>query len=259
MLQHYKTGLQQPRPGSVAIRFSAAFDAAALPTPPKTFGRSGLVKDYGMLGNDRYGCCVPAGHDHIVKLRNKVVGVDVGFTEIDTLDDYTGMTGFQTWNPLSDQGTDMQAGAAYWQKTGMRDDTGATGASRHCIDAYVDIKIGDIDELLLVSWLCVGAGMGVNLPGSAESQFDAGQPWDIVDGDSDDGGHFIPIIDRAANGNLICVTWGREQEMTIAWARKYMNFGIGYLSKDIISKTTNLSPNNFNYTLLDQYLLECRS
>lgn len=252
-MQHYKLGLKKPIPGSVALKFADVYNAALLPTPPTIpWGRAGLVKNYGMLGNDQYGDCVPAGQDHLIMVRNKVVGVDVAFTETDALDSYTSMTGFSKWNPFSDQGTDIQEAAAFWQKTGMRD----TVPNFHQIDAYVDIQIGNIDEVLLASWLFVGVGIGVNLPASAENQFRAGQPFSVVQGDGDEGGHYIVIIDIATNGNPICVTWGAEQELTRDWLAKYMNFGIGYLSKDIMNKTTNLSPTQLNYATLDEYLKE---
>lgn len=249
----FKLGLKPPRPGSVELKLSAVLNLPALPAVTTLpWGRSGLVKDYGVLGNDQYGDCVEAGQDHLVMLRNAVQDVAVAFTETDALADYSSMTGFSKWNLFSDQGTDIQAAAEYWQKTGMIDSFG----NRHTIDAYVDIQIGNIDEVLLSSWLFVGTGIGVNLPSSAETQFKANEPWDVVSTDTDEGGHYIVIIDRAANGNLIAVSWGREQELTPAWLAKYMIFGVGYLSKDIINKTTNLSPTQIDYTALDSYLKE---
>jgi hypothetical protein len=249
---NYKLGLKKPVPGSVALKFSAVFDATELPTPPGgPWGRSGLVKDYGMLGNDQYGDCVEAGTDHLIMLRNALNGVSVTFTETNALADYTAMTGFESWNLLSDQGTDIQAAAAYWQKSGMVDSDG----NRHTIDAYVDIQIGNINEVLQASWLFGGVGIGVNLPSSAESQFDANQPWTIVDTDSNEGGHYFPIIDQTSNGDLVAVTWGREQPLTKEWLAKYMIFGVGYLSKDILNKS-GLSPTQINYAALDQYLKE---
>jgi hypothetical protein len=256
MLKHYKTGLKSPVPGSVALKFSDVYKASALPTPPKTpWGRAGLVKNYGMLGNDQYGDCVPAGQDHLVMLRNKVVGVDVPFTTDDALDSYSSMTGFSKLNPFSDQGTDIQEAAEFWQKTGMRD----TVPNFHQIDAYVDLQIGNVEQVCLSAWLFVGSGIGVNLPSSAEDQFRAGQPFTVVQGDSNEGGHYIVIIDVASNGNLVCVTWGAEQELTPDWLAKYMIFGVGYLSKDIMNKTTNLSPTQLNYDTLDAYLKELTS
>jgi hypothetical protein len=252
-MQKYKLGLQTPRPGSVPLKFSAVFNAVALPSVPTTpWGRAGLVKDYGMLDNDTLGDCVPAGTDHLIMLRNQVQGTTIDFTNTNVVADYSAMTGYSPYIPFSDQGTDMQAAAAYWQNTGMVDSAG----TRHKIDAYVDIQIGYIDEVLLSSWLFVGTGIGVNLPSSAEAQFDANEPWTVVANDSDEGGHFFPIIDITADGNLVGVTWGKEQVMTKAWLQKYMNFGIGYLSKDILNKVTNLSPNSYNYDALDQYLKE---
>jgi hypothetical protein len=251
-MNKYKLGLIAPRAGSVPLKFAAALNAASLPVPPQTFGRSGLVKNYGMLDNDTLGDCVPAGTDHLIMLRNAVQNVTVNFTDANTVADYSAMTGYSPYVPFSDQGTDMQAAAAYWQNTGMIDSAGA----RHKIDAYVDIQIGNIDEVVLSSYLFVGTGIGVNLPTSAEAQFDANEPWSIVANDSIDGGHFFPIIDRTASGNLVAVTWGREQELTVAWLQKYMNFGIGYLSKDILNDITQLSPDAYNYDMLDQYLKE---
>lgn len=243
-----KLGKAPARPGAIALKFAMIFNAAALPTPPQTFGRSGLITNWGMLANDQFGDCVLAGGDHESKLLNKLAGRDVSFTDANALADYTAITGFSANDPSTDQGTDVQAAAAYRQKTGLVDAVG----NRHIIDAYMEPKLGDLDEFMLATYLMGVAGLGVQFPSRAEAQFDAGEPWTVVQGDTIEGGHYVPVIDRTASGNLVCVTWGKEQEITPDWYRQYADESVVYLSKEALS-AKDLSPEGYDTEALDNF------
>lgn len=190
---------------------------------PQVFGHGDAFTDWGVLGNDNYGDCVWAGGDHETMLLNwlasgalKGFPSPVGFSDGTALADYAS-TGFVIGNASTDQGTDVGTALEYRRKTGLIDVSGA----RHTIAAYVKLDITRLDLLREAMFLFEAVGIGFNFPKSAMDQFNAGQPWDIVDGSPIDGGHYVPIVGRPAPGWLDVVTWGRTQRMSEAFFLKY--------------------------------------
>jgi hypothetical protein len=113
---------------------------------------------------------------------------------------------------------------------------------RHKIDAYVAIHAGDLVQLAQAAYLFGAVGGGFRMPVSAGAQFDAAKPWDVVEGDAIEGGHYCPIIGRNSAGNFLLITWGRLHAATPRWVSTYMDEGIAYLSIEALKN--NLSPEN---------------
>ena len=133
-----KLGKTPARKGAVKLRLSTYLDAR-LASAPRNFGHYDLfpADGWGMLGNDQYGDCVPAGGDHEHMLWNKMAGHSVAFDEATALGDYSRITGFTPADPNSDQGTDMEEAAAYRRKMGLVDSNGR----RHPIQAYAAVSL----------------------------------------------------------------------------------------------------------------------
>jgi hypothetical protein len=218
---------------------------AALPPLPAAFGHQSLVAQWGMLGNDRYGCCVWSGAAHETTLLNKEAGNTVGFTEAGVLADYAAVTGFDPNNPATDQGTDMQDAAAYRRKTGVVDGAG----KRHTIAAYLALDPGNLDHLLLAAYLFSAVGIGIKLPASAIDQAKKDQPWDVVAGSPYAGGHYVPLVGRLAAGALVCVSWGRLQLMTEKFFQSFCDEAVAYVSTEDLKNQK--SPEGFSYVDLN--------
>ena len=245
----FRCGLKfSPQPPR--LRFSTYLMAAALPAVPDSFGHQSLipVDGWGMLLNDSVGDCTIAGAMHTSMLWNRIAGRQVHFTNTDAIEDYSAVSGYVSGDESTDQGADMVAVAAYWKNTGMRDDTGA----RHQIGAYLSIDPKNIDHICAASYLFGAVGLGINLPSSAERQFMNGLPWDVVPGDSNEGGHFIPLVSRGPAGYGV-VTWGKLQTMTPAFASAYIEEAIAYLSPEML--VNGKSAEGFDMAAL-QYDLE---
>jgi len=250
---NYKFGKLPARPGAISLKFADVFNAAKLPTPPRSFGHETLMPngDWFTLGNTEFGNCVFAGAAHEHMLWTMAGGSPrAKFTTKDVLSDYSAVTGFDPTKPETDQGTDMQTAAAYRQKIGIIDAAGV----RHKIAAYSNLAAGNLDQLALAAWLFDAVGVGVQCPSSMSDQFDASVPWSVVDGDSIVGGHYIPCVGRNSNGNLLFLSWGKLHAATPEWVSKYMDEGVAYLSLEIINASTKLSPEAFNPDSLTQYL-----
>jgi hypothetical protein len=247
----YKLGKAPRRPGAISLDFRDIFNITKLPSLPTTgWGTQPSTNDYGMLGNDQYGDCVLAGACHESIILNTEAGNPVpSFSMENALTAYTAITGFNASNPASDQGTDVQAAAAYRQKTGLADASG----NFHKVVAYLAVNS---DDLALAAYTLGAAGWGLNVPASAENQFDAVTPWTFIPGDYLEGGHYVPVVGMTPSGNLVVITWGRTQEVTIPFYNAYFSEGIGYLSQEFLNNSTHLSPEQFNLAELNSFLTQ---
>jgi hypothetical protein len=239
----YKLGKKPARTGAIKLRFAAYADVAALPTPPGVFGHAGLISSWPMFANDQYGDCVWAGAAHETMLLTKEAGNTITFTDADVLSDYAAVTSFNSSDPSTDQGTDLQAAASYRRKTGIIDATG----HRHTVASYLALEPGNIQDILLAAYLFV-CGVGLQLPFSALDQAAKGQVWDVVQGSPNEGGHYVPLFGRQADGLLVFVSWGAIQTATQRFVQTYCDEAIAYLSQeDLVNQK---SPDGFDYATL---------
>lgn len=230
-----KLGKKPARPG--AYSFKLTNYAATLPAAPAVFGHTDLIsRGFGMLGNDQYGDCVFAGAAHETMLWTAEAGSEVPFTNKAVLSDYSAVTGFSPNDPNSDQGTDMEEAAKYRRKTGVVD----ANSRRHTIDAYLELPgvsaRGANDPAKLIPAIASAAyefgavGIGIEFPSSAMVQFSAGKPWTVVKGSPIEGGHYVPLVGRKANGNFVVITWGALQEVTPDFLATFVDEAIVYVS-----------------------------
>ena len=246
-MANYKLGKKPARPGAFRLRLSFYLNAAALPPLPATFGHESLISYWGMLGNDNYGDCVWAGAAHEVMLLNKEANVDVSFTDASVLSDYSAVTGFNPNDPASDGGTDVQVAAAYRKSTGVLDAAG----KRHTVAAYISIDPTNLTHLYYAGYLFGPVGIGIQFPSTAMDQFAAGQPWDVVPGATIDGGHYVPLVGRQADG-LHVISWAKDQIMTENFLHTYCDEAVAYVSQEAL--INQKSPEGFDYDQLIQDL-----
>lgn len=241
-----KLGKKPARANSIKLKFSSLADPAQLPKPPNRFGHEKLVDEWGMLGNDQYGCCVLAGaaHEHMLWSRMGEAP-DCSFTTQSVLESYSAVTGFDPSRPDTDQGADMQQAASHRRLVGIKDGSGVY----HKVEAYLAIDPGNLTEHWQAMWLFGAVGVGFRFPGYAMRQFELGKAWTVLKGEID-GGHYVPLV--AKRGYLICVTWGKAQLMSPAFLGKYNDESVVYVTKE--SLTNRKSPEGFDYDALLQYL-----
>jgi len=227
----FKLGKTPARHEAVKFKFTKYANLSVLPAVPSgDFGHEKMVThDWGMLGNDTYGCCVWSGGDHEEMVWNAEGAHPVIFTTQNTLADYAACTGFDPNNPDSDQGTDMQVAASYRQKTGLLDANG----NRHKVGAYVALRVGDLQELYLASYIFGAVGVGIEVPASAQDQF-GNEPWSVVPGSSIEGGHYVPMVARRS-GLIQFLTWGAEQAATEQFYTTYNDESLCYISQEMLT------------------------
>ncbi len=232
-MAHLKLGKQPATPDARDLMFARYAKEAQLPTPPDTFGHEAMfgTKDWGMLGNDQWGDCAWAGSAHETMLLTKEGGNPATFTTDGVLSDYAAGTGFDPnagppgKNP-TDKGSNLRTVLKYRAKTGIID----ASQQRHKIGAFVKLDQANLDEVLQAAYIFQAVGIGIEFPSSAMDQFNAGEPWDVVSGATIEGGHYVPLVGK--NDNLQVVTWGALQEMTPAFFAKYCDEAWAYLSSE---------------------------
>lgn len=232
---------KKPAASQASFKFSTYFNKEALPKPPLVFGAN-FPTNWGVLGNQDYGCCVEAGAAHEHQLWRSQVGQAITFTTAAVLSAYSTITGFNPKDPNSDQGTDLQDAAEYRRKVGIPD----ASQNLHTIDAYVGLSVGNVDELVQAVYLLGAVGIGFKVPNTVEDQFTNEVPWDKAPATSPIvGGHYVACIGRNSAGNLLVVSWGRIQAMTPAFYQAYNDESLAYISIDALN-AKGLSPRQFN-------------
>lgn len=207
-------------------------DHTKLPKVPKHFGHIDDQIIWGVLGNDSVGNCVIAGAAHETMVYEYAVGRPMApFTPENIIQQYSLLTGYDPSDPKTDLGTDAFAAAKWRQETGITDFVGNV----HKITAFMGLKVGNLTELKLATYLFGACGLGIQLPNSAMDQFDNEEIWDVDLTSDIAGGHYVPVVGVNSRGNFVCVTWGRLQAMTPAFVSKYMDEGIAYYSSEYLN------------------------
>jgi hypothetical protein len=248
----FKLGMKEPTYDS-RDRLFGTYRTGAMPVVPAEFGDYRRIPHggWGMLGNDEYGCCFPAGQGHAVMLESAEGGREDVVVTSETLADYFAMNGVKPGQPgsASDQGTDPRVGLEYHRTVGMlaTQSTDYPAGQRHKLAAWTSLEVGNLQELAEAAYLFGAAGVGLNLPQSAQDQFPSGY-WRVVPGSPIEGGHWIIVVGRW-NGYFEGVSWGRRIHITPQFLTTYMSFGAGMLSPEIIGGNGK-SPEGYAYAEL---------
>lgn len=205
------------------------FGLTPRPMIPQSTNRIPLVPNYGMDGNDQWGCCVEAAACHAVDLWTASAGDPRMGTTEDALRMYAGFgfdpnAGPSGANP-TDTGTNVQDMLQRWMTTGYM-----IGGKLDKIDGFASISPTDLLEVKEgIAWEgCVI--MGLSLPNAYQTMLDPSVPFDIPDGQSLSGdwapnpnlghcilgGDFDPVM-------LKTITWGAPKDMT---PRFWMAYGV---------------------------------
>lgn len=210
---------------------------AALGTPPAkspdwvSAVTKQLPSGWGMYGNDEYGDCVIADCAHAEMLRTANVGTIWIPTQLDVLALYAYFQGYTG---------DMRAIDAIDQYL-MTHDNGCNeldvityltkiGWLGRKLDGSANLDPTQLDQLKWAVCIFGASRLGLNLPDSAQSQFEAGQPWDYQPGAILDGGHDVPVV-KYDGQYFYVVTWGKLQPVTEAFLTAKYPDGTPYLEE----------------------------
>jgi hypothetical protein len=178
-----------------------------LPSTPATVDYGPRVSDYPMALNDRLGICTVAGIIHLLQLAYAEIGEVFAYPgDVETQSTYFGLTGGQ------DSGCVETSVLQTWSGPGLFDTKAA---------AWVPVNVRDKSEMQAAIYLFGGVYLGVELPQSAQVQFEAQQPWHLtIPRGRPVGGHCIVGSGYNREG-IDIITWGKETTMTWDWWEYY--------------------------------------
>jgi hypothetical protein len=198
------------------VKLGPALRFDTLPAIPLVVDEVSAVPDWPMYLNDQLGDCTIAAAGHMLEAWTQYGrGAAAKVTDAEVLKAYEAVSGYVSGRPDTDQGAVMQDVLDYWRKTGI---------GGHRILAFAEVDVHDLGEVTAALYLFGHVYVGLSVPQSAEDQFAAGQPWDVVSHDGGIlGGHAVDLGLRDATAQAIryeVITWATRQVMTSAfWAR----------------------------------------
>jgi hypothetical protein len=243
-------GMQPWRHDAIRLKFGSYIDRAKLPVLPHVFGHVGRAQPpskhgWQMLGNDQAGDCVMAGACHETMVWTWATGRAIPpFNTAQVLAQYYAQTGGQ------DTGLDPIDFAKMRCKSGIKD----ANSTVHKIKAFA--AVDTVEEIMLSVFLFGACGIGLELPDNAEEAFDNHEPWNDTSGaPKPANGHYVPVVGKNTHGDLIVVTWGALQAVTMDYLDKYCAGGVCFFSDEYMM-TTGVSPEAYDEAQLHSDLAQ---
>ena len=221
-----------------------------LPRIPAVRNWSEGVTDWGMLGNDVCGDCVPAAVAHtVMEMTNDADGPMVMPTTDQVISFYSTITGEEgaAYNPANganDDGCVITDALNEWRKNGFLG---------HKLGAYAKVNLNDPKYMRAAIDLFGAVNIGVQLPITAQWQ----DTWFVSDptlqGDAAPGswgGHSVPLIGyNIEKKNFLCVTWGALKIIKWSFLPTYCDEAWALLSTDW-TDGSKVAPSGFDLAQL---------
>jgi len=274
-----KLGKRPRRHDSRTLKLAHYLKSSLPPAPPSVDYTRGIA-DWGVMLNDRLGCCTIAAVAHAVQVWTANAGAEISFPDPVILDYYQTWDGYNPADPATDQGGVELDVLNDWRQQGF---------AGEALDAYGAIELAQgphptipMLEVMDAIWLFGGAYIGVELPISAQTQ----DVWDVPANLTPDdepgswGGHAVylvgyeapattpalsapPLLNQEGSfagpnpvsrvpcpGSLTCITWGQLKKMTWLWFAKYCSEAYALVSKDWI-EASGVAPSGFDLATLE--------
>jgi len=244
MLAKYKGGKLPPKwhPKTLCMKKYTQKGGVLLPAPEKIYLEYKIPPNaIGMMKNDQLSCCLAAYAGHALMLITGHVGAPLIPTDGEIVDFYSAFSGYVPGDPSTDNGgyfTDMYN---EWQTNGL---------CGFKIDAWAQIDTKDLATRMVAIRLFLGVGVGVQLPASAETQFDADETWSMQPGDVPTDGHAILEAGEGSAGHNF-ETWGYgAQKADNNWDLQCTDEVYVPLTKAVISAANDVAPDSLDYDTL---------
>jgi hypothetical protein len=212
-----KLGKLPPR--NDARTFKLSRYVQSLPMAPPLVDWASKVPEYGMLANDKLGCCVIAGMLHLAMQERAAAGLPVVVpSDDDVIEMYSAVGGYVAGDPATDCGCNMLDALNYWRQQGL-----TFGGATHKITAFAAVKLREPAELASALWLFGGTLDGYALPASVQGASAWKAPAGKLRGRTAPGswgGHCVEDpYDKG--GALGVITWGAKMPVDAGFRDAY--------------------------------------
>ena len=218
----------------------AKYISTGLPAPPPAKDWTKGIANWGMMLNDKLGCCTIAAAAHAVQVWSANTASEVTVPDAQVLQYYEQWDGYKPSEPNTDSGGVELSVLTNWQKSAF---------GTHKLVAFADPAFANLEQIRQAINLFGGVYIGVSLPATAQTQ----TVWDVVPNGGESakpgswGGHAVFVPKYDADG-FTCITWGELKTMTVAFWNEYVDEAHALLSHDWMAKKG--SPSGFKLTEL---------
>lgn len=186
---------------------SLAMKCGLAPPPAAVDWTINMPQDWGMMLNDRLGCCTCAAAYHAMQLWSKL-GRPTELTEPDSkvLQCYEELCGYNPDDPSTDQGAVEQSVLSQWLKRGVPIVEGPNGRSH--IKAFIEVDPRHHNDVKRMIADCGLVYVGMNIPQYIADNMSAAD-WRIIPGGDGTsvGGHAV-ICPKYDEHTIHFVSWG---------------------------------------------------
>lgn len=234
-----KLGRSKPSRAKLQLR---NYLGPALPAPPISVDWSAAMSgDYGMMLNDRLGCCVAAGLGHACQIITANGDGLITPTDDDILKMYEAISGYTPSDPSTDQGA--------METTGMQFmvDHGLAGIRA---DAFADVNHTDLYQFKQSIALMGFGYIGVVITQADMDDFGANRAWQDLSTDNVLGGHALCVVGYDDTG-ISVITWGKVQNATWAWYQAKCDEAHACIFFPWVVNSLDTSPDGFNQAQLE--------
>lgn len=217
----------------------------AVPEPPATILWGDTIVDWKMFKNDQVGDCAIADPAHAVMAwTEEARGKAVEITDAQVIKAYSDVSGYDPRTGRNDNGCVMLDVMRYWRKTGI---------AGYKINAFAEVQPHEHLGVKHAVWLFGGFSLGLDLPETADTQFNAGKPWVVTSRTGAGkkgswGGHAVRVVGYDDKWVYV-VTWGKLQKMSWMFLSEYGDEGWCPISIDWFDNTGQ-APNGFAWARL---------
>jgi hypothetical protein len=246
----FKTGKKRPKwhPCLMLSKYTQDASGAQLPPAQKIYLEYKIdPTKIQMFLNDRLSCCLAAYAGHHLQLITAHTGTMISPEDSDIEKFYSAFSGYDpsqtdaAGNNPTDNGGYFADMYAEWQKNGL---------CGFKIDGWAHIDTKDLAKRKQAIRLFLGCGVGVQLPNSAQDEFQASHSWTMQPGDVPTDGHAILESGEGARGHNFA-SWGcGAVKADNNWDLQCTDEVYVPLTKAIISRANDVAPKSLNYDLL---------
>jgi hypothetical protein len=235
------------------IKHMRAIYGKPLPIAPTSIDWTHNITNFGVMLNDRLGCCTCAAVYHARQIWTANVLTEQTEPDNCVLQLYEEATGYNPADPNTDQGGVEQYVLKYLLNTGfpLRDGT------RDKILGFMEINHRDINDVKLTIAEFGVAYIGFDVPNSL---FAAGDPpplWTVSQDPNlaaTHGGHAIVLVAYDDEGPT-CISWGSKYKMTWEFFMKYTDEVYAIVDSSWIANTGR-TPLNIDLNELESLMAE---
>jgi hypothetical protein len=215
------------------FELAAYIHQETLPKIPKQYnwGRKIKPDKWGDLGNLKINNCTCAVAGHLIMSWTSNTGRLKRPKEKAIVNAYSTVTNYNPETNEHDEGVESIKVLKHWRKNNI---------AGHKIVAFARLENGNRQQLIQTIYLFGGCFIGLNLPKSAERQYNTTGKWTIPRAgkkkDAKKGswfGHAV-LVTGYKNEELRIITWGKEMIMTMDFWEAYSEESYAVFSEDFI-------------------------